>query len=141
MCDCFCSSLSLFILRFTLVELFKQKHKKCGKIYVQVYACIKTIKTIDQSFMTSLKIDLQQSHIDFKIFLTKINVHTKQVKLIMHYAISTKVLDQTHMWYTQHKQSNFLEIFQFLWVFEFFNSLKNRTSKVRSTKRNRKNSK
>ena len=25
MCDDFCSSLSLFILRFTLVELFKQK--------------------------------------------------------------------------------------------------------------------
>ena len=24
----------------------------------------------------------------------------------MHYAISTKVLGQTHMWYTQHKWSN-----------------------------------
>ena len=42
----------------------------------QVYACLKTIKTIDQSFMTSLKIDLQQSHIDFKIFPTKIDVYT-----------------------------------------------------------------
>ena len=52
----------------------------------------------------------------------------------MHYAISTKVLDQTHMWYTQHKWSNFLDIFQFLWVFEFFNTLKNTISKVRSTK-------
>ena len=49
----------------------------------------------------------------------------------MHYAISTKVLGQTYMWYTQYKQSNFLEIFQFLWDFEFFNSLKNRTSEVR----------
>ena len=42
----------------------------------------------------------------------------------MHHAISTKVLGQTHMWYTQHKWSNFLEIFQFLWVFEFFNTQK-----------------
>ena len=52
----------------------------------------------------------------------------------MHYAIRTKVLSQTHIRYTQHKQSNFLKIFQFLWVFKFFNTLKNRTSKVRSTK-------
>ena len=55
----------------------------------------------------------------------------------MHYAISMKVLGQTHMWYT-HKRSNFLEIFQFLWVFKFSNTLKNRTSKVRSTKTNTK---
>ena len=53
----------------------------------------------------------------------------------MHYAISTKVLGQTHMWYTQHERSNVLKIFQFLWVFEFFNTLKNRTCKVRSTKK------
>ena len=52
----------------------------------------------------------------------------------MHYAINTKVLGQTHMWYTQHKWSKVLEIFQFLWFFEFFNTLKNRTCKVRSTK-------
>ena len=32
--------------------------------------------------MTCLKIDLQQLHIDFKIFPTKIDVHTKQAKLI-----------------------------------------------------------
>ena len=51
----------------------------------------------------------------------------------MHYAISMKVLGQTHIWYTQYKRSNFLQNFQFLWVFEFFNSLKNRTCKVRST--------
>ena len=37
-------------------------------------------KTIEQSFMKSLKIDLQQTHIDFKIFPTKIDVHTKQAK-------------------------------------------------------------
>ena len=77
MCDSFCNSLSLFILRFTFVVLFKQKHKKVWEdIQAQVYACIKTNKTIDQSFMTSSKIDLQQSHIDFKIFPIKIDVHT-----------------------------------------------------------------
>ena len=32
--------------------------------------------------MTSLKIDLQQSHKDVKIFPTKIDVYTKQVKLV-----------------------------------------------------------
>ena len=32
--------------------------------------------------MTSLKIDLQQAHIDVKIFPIKINVHTKQTKLV-----------------------------------------------------------
>ena len=52
----------------------------------------------------------------------------------MHYAISTKVVGQTHMWYTQQKRSNFLKIFQFLWVFEFLNTLKNRTSKINKNK-------
>ena len=51
-------------------------------ILTQIYACIKIIKTIDQSFMISLKINLQHSHIDFKIFSTKIDVHTKQAKLV-----------------------------------------------------------
>ena len=32
--------------------------------------------------MRYLKIDLQQLHIDFKIFPTKIDVHTKQAKLV-----------------------------------------------------------
>ena len=50
----------------------------------------------------------------------------------MHHAISTKVLSQTHMWYTQSKWSNFLKIFQFLWVFWILNTLKNRTWKIRS---------
>ena len=31
--------------------------------------------------MTNLKIDLQQLHIDVKIFPTKIDVHTKQAKI------------------------------------------------------------
>ena len=79
----FCSSLSLFILRFTFGELFCKNIKiKWEEIYVQVYASIKTIKTVDQLFMTSLKIYLQQSHIVFKISPTKIYVHTKQAKLI-----------------------------------------------------------
>ena len=32
--------------------------------------------------MTSLKIDLQQSHKDFKIFPTKIDMHIEQAKLV-----------------------------------------------------------
>ena len=53
----------------------------------------------------------------------------------MHYAISMKVLGQTHMWYTQHKHSNFLKIFQFLWVFEFLNTLKqNKKSNINKNK-------
>ena len=47
--------------------------------------------------MTSLKIDLQQSHIDVKIFPTKIDVHKEQVMLANAQAISTKILGQTHM--------------------------------------------
>ena len=38
----------------------------------------------------------------------------------MHYAISMKVLGQTHMWNTQNKRSNFLKIFQLFmgfWIF------------------------
>ena len=50
----------------------------------------------------------------------------------MHYAISTKVLGQTHMWYTQNKWSNFLKIFQFLWVFEFWTHSKIEHEKIRS---------
>ena len=53
-----------------------------------------------------------------------------KLSLKIYYAISTKVLGQTHMWYTQHKRSNFLEIFQFLWIFEFFNTLKKKKKHV-----------
>ena len=52
----------------------------------------------------------------------------------MQYAISTKVLGQTHMWYTQHKQSNFLKIFQFLWVFEFFEHTQKQNKKSKINK-------
>ena len=52
----------------------------------------------------------------------------------MQYAISTKVLGQTHMWYTQHKQSNFLNIFQFLWVFEFFEHTQKQDKKSKINK-------
>ena len=81
MCDGFCNLLSLFILRFTIVELFKQKHKKIVGRYIGTsLSMYQNYKTIEQSFMKSLKIDLQQTHIDFKIFPTKIDVHTKQAK-------------------------------------------------------------
>ena len=70
----FCSSISLFVWRFTFSELFCKNIKlKWEDIWAQIYA---SIKTIDQSFMTSLKIDSQQSHIDVKIIPTKIDMHT-----------------------------------------------------------------
>ena len=50
----------------------------------------------------------------------------------MHYAISTKVLGQTHMWYTQTKWLNFLKIFQFFmgfWIFEHTQK-QNKKSKI-----------
>ena len=37
----------------------------------------------------------------------------------MHYAISTEVLGQTHMWYTQYKRSNFLRFFTFYGFLNF----------------------
>ena len=70
----FCSSISLFIWRFTFSELFCKNIKlKWEDIWAQIYA---SIKTIDKSFMTSLKNYLQQTHIVFKISSTQINVHT-----------------------------------------------------------------
>ena len=51
--------------------------------------------------MTSLKIDLQQSHIDVKIFLIKIDVHTRQAKLVnalRHWYEGTK--PNSHVKYT-----------------------------------------
>ena len=70
-------------MRFTFGELYRKNIKiKWEEILAQVYASIKTIKTIDQLFMTNLKIYLQQLHIDFKISPTKIYVHTEQARLI-----------------------------------------------------------
>ena len=44
----------------------------------------------------------------------------------MHYAISIEVLDQTqHVIYTTQEIKPF-EILYFLWVFEFFDTLKNK---------------
>ena len=67
-------------MRFTFGELYRKNIKiKWEEILAQVYA---SIKTIDQLFMTNLKIYLQQSHIDFKISPTKIYEHTEQARLI-----------------------------------------------------------
>ena len=54
----------------------------------------------------------------------------------MHYAISTKVLGQTHMRYAQNKRSNFLKIFQFFygfWIFEHTQK-QNKKSKINNNK-------
>ena len=81
-----------------------------------------------------MKIDLQQSHIGVRIFPIKIDVHTRQAKLVNalgHWYEGTR--PNSHVKYTTQAIKLF-ENFQFLWVFEFFNILKNRIWKVRSTK-------
>ena len=81
--------------------------------------------------MTSLKIYLQQSPIDFKISPTKINLHTKQAKLVnalRHKYEGTR--PTSHVIYTKQAIKLF-EDFSIFMVFEFLNTLKNRTRKVR----------
>ena len=136
MCDDFCSSLSLFIWRFTFSELFCKNIKlKWEDIQAQVYARIKTIKTIDQSFMTSLKIYLQQSYIVFKISSTQINVHidtsyTRKCTTPLVRRYQAKLTCDIH----KTSDQNFWRFFNFFMVFELFNTLKNIICKVRSTK-------
>ena len=55
----------------------------------------------------------------------------------IQYAISMKVLGQTHMWNTQNTQSNFLKIFQVFmgfWIFEHTQkqNMKRKTTKKRA---------
>ena len=74
--------------------------------------------------MTNLKIYLQQSPIDFKISPTKINVHTKQVKLVnapCHKYEGTR--PNSHVIYTKQAIKLF-EDFSIFMVFEFLNTLK-----------------
>ena len=56
---------------------FEKRKKKCEEIYRHKSTHVsRSSKSIDQLFMTNLKIYLQQSHIVFKISPTKIYVHT-----------------------------------------------------------------
>ena len=71
--------------------------------------------------MTSLKIDLQQSHIDVKIFPTKIDVHTKQAKLmnaLRHLYESTR--PNTHVICAQTYTIKFFKFFAFYVVLDFY---------------------
>ena len=71
--------------------------------------------------MTSLKIDLQQSHIDFKIFPTKIDVHTKQAKLInalSHLYEGTR--SNSHVKCAQTYTIKLFEFFIFYVVLDFY---------------------
>ena len=70
--------------------------------------------------MTSLKIDLQQSHIDFKIFPTKIDVHKEQVMLVN--AQSHKYEDirpNSHVICAQIYTIKLFEFFTFYVVLDF----------------------
>ena len=54
----------------------------------------------------------------------------------MHYAISTKVLDQTHMWYTPRQAIKLFEdfsIFMGFWIFEHTQK-QNKRSKINKNK-------
>ena len=53
----------------------------------------------------------------------------------MHYAISTKILGQTHMRNTQNKRSNFLKIFQLFMGFWIFEHTQKQNTKLKSTKK------
>ena len=80
--------------------------------------------------MTSLKIDLQQSHIDFKISPTKINVHIKQVKLVntlCHKYEGTR--PNSHVKCAQTYTIKFFE-FSTFYVFLDFYKYKNKSIKV-----------
>ena len=87
MYDSFCSSLSLFILRFTFVELLKQKlkkkkKKKGGKIYrhKSMHVLRSTKPLTNRSWQVWRFI--YNNHIDVKISPTKIWVHREQVMLV-----------------------------------------------------------
>ena len=75
--------------------------------------------------MTSLKIDLQQLHIDVKIFSTKIDVHIVQAKLInalSHYYRDTRL--NSHEICAQTYTIKLFEFFTFLCGFGFFTHTK-----------------
>ena len=56
---------------------FEKRKKKCVEIYRHKSTHVsRSSKSIDQLFMTNLKIYLQQSHIVFKISPTEIYLHT-----------------------------------------------------------------
>ena len=84
MCDDFYNSLSLFILRFTFVELFKQKikNKTSGKIYrhksTHVSRSIKPLTNHSWQVWRSI----YNNHIDVKISPTMIWVHREQAMLV-----------------------------------------------------------
>ena len=55
-------SAQYLFFKLTFVELFEKERKKCEEIYKHKSTHVLRLnKTIDQSFMTSLKIYLQQS--------------------------------------------------------------------------------
>ena len=77
--------------------------------------------TIDKLFMKRLKINLQQSHIDVKIFPIEIYVHKKQVKLVNaqnHLYGSTR--QNSHVICAQTYMIKLFEFFIFYVVLNFY---------------------
>ena len=55
----------------------------------------------------------------------------------MHYAISTKVLSQTHVWYVlKHIRSNFLNFSLFMWYWIFTHTKLKHKRKIKKKKSN-----
>ena len=79
--------------------------------------------------MTNLMLDLQQSHIDFKIFPTKINVYTEQAKLVN--ALRHKYEGTRPNSHVKCAQPYTIKFFTF-YVFLDFYTQKNKNIKVRS---------
>ena len=106
----FCSSISLFIWRFTFGELFLTKTKiKSGKIYrhKSMHVSRSTKPFTNHSWQVWRSI--YNNHIDFKISPTVIWVQRNKQCSKMHKAISTKVQGKTSFGTkTQQSQSNFL---------------------------------
>ena len=80
----FCNSLSLLILRFTFVELFKWKNKikKKGKIYRHKFMHVSRSTKLLTNHSWQVWRSIYNNHIDVKISPTMIWVHREQAMLV-----------------------------------------------------------
>ena len=136
MCDSFCNSLSLFILRFTFVELFKKKHKNkvgrdispslCKYQDHQDYWPIIYDKLKDL-FTTNTHSFQDFSHKDICAYITSQTRKCTTPLVRRYYAKLTCDIHNT-------SDQTFWKFFNFYGFLNFLNTLKNRIGKVRLTK-------
>ena len=82
MCEGFCYSLSLLILRFTFVELFLSKKKKNVKIYKHKSMHVSRLTKLLTNHSWQVWRSIYNNHIDVKISPTMIWVHREQAMLV-----------------------------------------------------------